>query len=83
MGTIRSQGIDRFGHTENNVGAGLSEDFAKISKHQIKTRPPQPKSSTNRSDAKIAKNPLINEGDRPYLLGFIDRDEFDEGQVFI
>jgi hypothetical protein len=60
---ISSQGIDRFSdqkrlHAEINVGAGLSEDFAKISKNKIKTRPPQPESSANRSDLKMAKNSL-------------------------
>jgi hypothetical protein len=47
---ILPQDIDRFSnqkklHAEISIGAGLFEDFAKISKHKIKTRPPQPESS--------------------------------------
>jgi hypothetical protein len=56
----QSQYIDRFRvqkrlHAEINVGAGSSIDFAKIQKHQIKTRPPQPESPVNRSNSRIAK----------------------------
>jgi hypothetical protein len=61
-------------YAENNVGAGLSEDFAKISKHKITTCPPQPESSAH----PIQRLPKIH-----LSMGFIDRDEFDEGQVFI
>jgi hypothetical protein len=53
----RSKRLHTENNVENNVGAGLSEDFAKIQKHQIKTRPLQPKLSANHP---IQRSPKIH-----------------------